>query len=55
MCTLLGDPLAAVLKDHDASNTGPYGKCTRVEDLIDVAKLGYWGWKTWKWLETLPV
>ncbi len=53
MCQLLADPFAAVITDMDKSFTGPYGRCESVPVLEDVAKAGYWLWKTWGWLGEL--
>jgi hypothetical protein len=49
------DPVVGQLVDHDLGATDHRWECTKVSELTDVAKLGYWGWKYWKWVEAIPI
>lgn len=47
------DPIGGSLQEEDIGKTDPRWRCTRVTELEDIAKAGYWAWKTWSWIAEL--
>lgn len=43
------------LQRTDLSKTDKRWKCEKVEVLEEVAKAGYWAYKTYEWVASIPV
>lgn len=54
MCRLVADPIAGTISETDLSKVDPKWKCVQVSTLEDIAKAGYWLWKTYQWLAEIP-
>jgi len=55
LCRLVGDPIAGTISDKNLEADDPKWSCQKVDELVDVAKAGYWLWKTYKWLGGVPI
>ncbi len=53
LCQLVEDPLAGRFSETDLGKTDDKWTCTPVTVYEDIAKAGYWLWKTYKWLGLL--
>ena len=52
---MVADPLVGTIQDHDLSITDNRWKCSRVSELTELAKAGYWVWRTFQWVAKLPI
>lgn len=46
--------MAGTISETDLEQSDSKWSCTKVTELEDVAKAGYWLWKTYKWLGEVP-
>jgi hypothetical protein len=54
VCTDARNQLGFTFSDTDKTDPTHQISCTKVSAVEDVAKLGYWGFRAWKWLKSLP-
>jgi hypothetical protein len=54
VCTDQRNQLGFTFSDHDQTDPTHQISCVQVEFVEDVAKAGYWAWRAWQWLKSIP-